>query len=79
VALAKDIDCRMLPFTGSCAVRDVEQVVGDAKHGRSDNDFARCGVAAEDARHFADRRGVSERGTAEFVDVDYGRKRSHRR
>jgi hypothetical protein len=74
MSLPKNIDCGTVLFSRSCTVRQVEQGVSDTKHGGRYNDLVCCGIAAENARHLANRGAISERGAAEFVDGDYGNK-----
>src|SRR4029079_2544223 len=72
VSCAQTIDCRWFAFANGCAVRDVEQLISDAQHGRRNNDFLRRSIACKYAGDVAHSRSIGERGAAELVNGDGG-------
>ena len=77
VSLAERIDSWLHLSARGGLTRYVKQIVGDADHGRGDDDLLRRTIAGDDARNFSDGRCVSERGTAEFVNGKCWVRRSH--
>ena len=79
VSLAEPVESCLHLSARRGLARYLKQIVGDAEHGRGDDDLLRRSIAGDDARNFSDGRGVSERGTAEFVNGKCGVRRSHGR
>ena len=75
------LDCavRVLRFPVHGAGGDLEQRVGDARHGRYDHDERRRALRLHDGHGVRDRRPIRERGAPELVDLQGTGRAGHER